>query len=850
MSNRLIACFGLVSLTIACGDKDEPIDTADVVFDEDGDGVPAEDDCDDNDPNNFPGNAESCDGADNDCDGVEDNGVTVTAWVDADGDSFGNVNYPQEVCSIDAGYADNSDDCDDGDADNYPGNIEVCDGSDNDCDTLVDSDDDDVDLGTAPTWYGDSDDDGYGDPADTTVQCDQPDGFVDNADDCDPEDSAQHPGADEYCNGEDDDCNGTDDDDYAVDALTFYEDGDSDDYGDPDSTTSACSTPDGYVDNDDDCDDNDDDIHPGADEYCNGTDDDCNGTDDDDYAVDAELWYADDDGDGYGDATDPGTASCDQPSGLEDDALDCDDTDDAVNPDADEICDGVDNDCDSSTSEDAMASFTDGSGNISDVTSSVTGSSSSPASYTLSSEGELVFCDGTFYVNLDVQANVDIYGLNANASTAILDGGSSASVIAIETDAVKVEVADLTLQNGYGNTATIEVVSAGGGIYCEASSSEISLSVDDVIFSTNDADYGGGLFGYLCSVEIEGCSFDSNTAEYGGGLLAYEIDIEVEDTTFDGNDADAAGAALFSDSTVDLLEVDATDNMAVVVGALWFDGSDVSLETVEVSSNTASSVGGVYAYDSDLDWTGTSSDSSGITDNSDNSDDGAGLYLYLATASFDTVDFGTSSSGDDNSPYDIRIYDSNEAIDRYYMAGDDASFECNDSCGTATYDYVGGASSNTYSSYYPLRGSVLLASDNATIEYFLTYTRTQSSTCETNYYLLSKTSSGSGTWTVEWANTGNSSSTSWGWKGDDIGRPVESGTYYALAWNYTGCSSSTEYTYYFYGTPSTTSLDFGTHSGYLYSTSDDVLTEGDTVYGYVSTSTSFSPYQYVESTEL
>jgi len=57
-----------------------------------------------------------------------------------------------------------------------------------------------------------------------------------------------------------------------------------------------------------------------------------------------QVWHADSDGDGFGEAAD--TLACDQPPGTVDNALDCDDGDASVHPDAEELCDGVDNDCD------------------------------------------------------------------------------------------------------------------------------------------------------------------------------------------------------------------------------------------------------------------------------------------------------------------------------------------------------------------------------------------------------------------------------------------------------------------------------------------------------------------------
>ncbi|MCB9797195.1 MAG: hypothetical protein H6741_31290, partial [Alphaproteobacteria bacterium] len=88
---------------------------------------------------------------------------------------------------------------------------------------------------------------------------------------------------------------------------------------------------------------------------CDGVDDDCDGRiDDDDDSLDASTgsaWYADSDGDGYGDAS-VSTQACLAPSGTLSDSSDCDDSDAAVNPGASEqTCNGVDDDCTSSTSD-------------------------------------------------------------------------------------------------------------------------------------------------------------------------------------------------------------------------------------------------------------------------------------------------------------------------------------------------------------------------------------------------------------------------------------------------------------------------------------------------------------------
>jgi hypothetical protein len=114
-----------------------------------------------------------------------------------------------------------------------------------------------------------------------------------------------------------------------------------------------------------DCDDGDPDTFPGADEACNEQDDDCDGETDED-AVDESLWFADGDGDGFGDPA-AAVSACSPPSGHVDDDSDCDDADDEVSPGAAETCNDRDDDCDGAIDEGldcspAVAGSPDGEG--------------------------------------------------------------------------------------------------------------------------------------------------------------------------------------------------------------------------------------------------------------------------------------------------------------------------------------------------------------------------------------------------------------------------------------------------------------------------------------------------------
>jgi len=251
----------------------------------------------------------------------------VTFFADADGDGHGDPSATIAACAAPDGYTTESDDCDDGDAAVVQGTV----------------------------WYLDADADGFGDPATGAHACESPADRVAVGEDCDDTNIAIHTDAEELCNTTDDDCDGAIDEE-PIDGTTFYADADGDGLGDAAVAVAACAQPSGYVAAADDCDDgdasvgaaqayyDDDDLdgygdgaaiftctpaanqvlldgdcrplradfNPGMPEECNSEDDNCDGlVDDDDPLLVGTTYYADDDGDTYGDRADAIT-SCDR----------------------------------------------------------------------------------------------------------------------------------------------------------------------------------------------------------------------------------------------------------------------------------------------------------------------------------------------------------------------------------------------------------------------------------------------------------------------------------------------------------------------------------------------------------
>ncbi|MEC8381212.1 MAG: MopE-related protein [Myxococcota bacterium] len=603
----------LAGILLACEGGKGP-EESNVFTDADGDGIDSSVDCDDNNALVSPEVAEICDGIDNDCDGAIDDADSdflggSTYYADVDQDGYGDVNVPVDACDLPAGYSDNSDDCNDGDALISPDAEEVCDGIDNDCDMLIDDEDS---ISSGNTYYADSDNDGYGDADNILIACERPEtGYVDNSDDCDDTDDSTNPDAIEVCGGGDDNCDGlSDEDDPGVDLSTqiiYYIDNDGDGYG---STLSgsqeACSPPNtDYVEVGGDCNDANSEVNPGATEVCdNGIDNNCdNFADDDDQALDtntAVTYYEDLDGDGFG-TTASSVSFCSPPDGYVANASDCNDSvgmGSSIYPGAPETCDGYDNDCDGQGDQPGTVGLVVSDGSSIDLTTEFTGTSNAPATPLLEEDGVLNLCTGTYYINATVEADVE---LTSSGGSVVLDGGNQGTVILIDSSSVDVTIDGVTIQNGDGTGGGLSNATRnGGGVHCDGFS---SLTVSNAIFTGNtagdgsDYGYGGGIASVFCDVAISDSEFTGNTAGSGGAVFVEKGDLSLNDTTFNLNQADDLGGAILVDapnatSTFSASSISLTNNTSDYGGAMSLLYVDSVVTSSTFDGNLADTGGG------------------------------------------------------------------------------------------------------------------------------------------------------------------------------------------------------------------------------------------------------------------
>ena len=531
---------------------DADCDGADGV-DGDGDGYPSNTseegephyDCNDDDPEVYPGALESEDCRDEDCDGVADNGL---AAADDDGDGYcegQDFGSGEQCCDGSAvGDCDDTDislspddedgdgfsgcdgDCDDHDADVHPAAVEVCNAVDDDCDPDTDE-------------AVDGDGDGYS-------VCDG---------DCDDAEAQTYPDAPETCDLADNDCDGIVDE-----GVDEDEDGD------------------GWYECQGDCNDADGTVHPDAPELCDGRDNDCDGS------VPA------DEVDGDGD----GVLLC---------APDCDDTDPWVSPFAAELCDGGDNDCDGVVDDDCLECDLAVPGDHVAIQGALDAAGPGevicvdPGSYEETLDlggGEIVLVGiaGPHLTEVDADGAGTVLTIaGGQGPDTVVSGFTLTGGDGFEGGGVLVDGADPRLTSLI--VEDCDSYWGGGGISLQWSCAELQ----DVVARENRSDdVGGGLYVLGSTVEMTDVTLTANEGDIAAGglyvvgstLTARRLVVE-ENTT-----ADDAGGVLVRESTAEFDGLVVRGNVApYAAGGMYvYVDTDLVIENARFEGNSATGYGG------------------------------------------------------------------------------------------------------------------------------------------------------------------------------------------------------------------------------------------------------------------
>lgn len=367
-----------------------------------------------------------------------------------------------------------------------------------------------------------------------------------------------------------------------------------------------------------DCDDTDPAVRPGATEIClNSKDDDCDGEVDETICSDCN----DNDGDGYGN---PASDDCTHST------LDCNDNDSAVHPQAQEICDGYDNDCDGSPAANEIDSDEDGymkcendcddedpltnpgvaelcdglDNNCDDVV---------PANESDTDGDAILNCDDncpTYFMYNNNCAEVSPNGSDdtETINDAIVNQLNDRGIIILKEGtyniigSINIDNKNLSIIGENSNVILKNNYNGQNGmfyIYLSHPSSSYNAEISNLTIE-GDADNNTAIFIYVGNSENtvsihDNVILDSNSENSGGGIYAFvggsDNSITILNNTFNSNRAEDNGGGIFavmsgSDSYIHIINNVIRGNSAFNGGGVYAKVTDGSNGEIFLINNT------------------------------------------------------------------------------------------------------------------------------------------------------------------------------------------------------------------------------------------------------------------------
>lgn len=303
---------------------------------------------------------------------------------------------------------------------------------------------------------------------------------------------------------------------------------------------------------------------------------------------------------------------------------DCDDTDPEIHPDADERCNGLDDDCDPGTAEDGVITV-DGQGSFGSLFAAVV--ASVPGS-------EVRVCAGTWPSNVGIPHDLWLVA-HEGPDVTILDGGGLGPTLAVS--AGEVTITGFTLTGGTS-------VGFGGGLSVLGTE---PVTVESCVITDNQSTDGGGIYASAgAQLALVQTTIAGNVGGIGGGLAMQ---------------SNGAGSLAMTDCTIAENASDEFGAGMVLVGVPMAE-----ITSTTIADNASLDGGGLAVVDSIVTLTDSTVLRNSATGN------GGGLLLVTGTGVVTSIDGDWGVGADDNTPQDVAI----PGVGTWSSYGAGASFVC------------------------------------------------------------------------------------------------------------------------------------------------------------------------------